>query len=209
MGAAFYIAVEDDLSDAVVRRLLIHARRGFQICGRYPLSPMAYLRPELSGYGYLKANVRAFNKAAKETPHFLLTDLDEAACAPELMDDWIGGALHPNFVLRVAVRGVEAWLLADINNMADFLGLTRRDMPTNIETVSEPKEEIVRLASISPDPEVRDNLAPRPGSTATTGRLFTRSLIGYVRDRWDVNAAAAHADSLRRAVRALHSFKIC
>ena len=206
MGSAFYIAVEDDLSDAGVRRLLIHTRRGFQIHGRYPLSPLAYRKPGLSGFGYLKANVRAFNKAAAQTPHLLLTDLDEATCAPELIHEWLVGALHPNFVLRVAVREVEAWLLADGINMADFLGLAQRDMPSNVEGVSEPKEEIVRLASLSPDPEVRDNLAPRPGSTATTGRLFTRSLIGYVRDRWDVDAAAAHADSLRRAMRALHSF---
>ena len=207
MGAAFYIAVEDDLSDAVVRRLLGHARRGFEVCGRYPLSPLGYRKPQLSGHGYLKANVQAFNKAAAETPHLLLTDLDVAACAPELIQEWIGAPLHPNFVLRVAVREVEAWLLADVNNMADFLSLTPRDLPVNIEAVAEPKEEIVRLASTSPDREIRDNLAPRPGSTATTGRLFTRSLVGYVRDRGDVDAAAAKADSLGRALKALRSFK--
>jgi hypothetical protein len=207
MGAAFYIAVEDDLSDAVVRRLLSHARRGFQVCGRYPLPRLAYLRPELSGYGYLKTNVQAFNKAAAETPHLLLTDLDVAACATELIQQWIGGTLHPNFVLRVAVREVEAWLLADVDNMAEFLRLAPRDMPTRIEAVAHPKEEIVRLASISPDDEIRDNLSRRPGSTATTGRLFTRSLVGYVRDRWDIDAAAANADSLGRALRALRSFK--
>jgi hypothetical protein len=106
----------------------------------------------------------------------------------------------------VAVREVEAWLLADISNFADFLSLAPMDITANTEGVAQPKEEIVRLASISPDAEVRDNLAPRPGSTATTGRLFTRSLIGYVRDRWDVDAAAGNADSLDRAVKALRSF---
>ena len=167
---------------------------------------MPHLRPELSGFGYLQANVQAFNHAAAETPHLLLTDLDVAVCAPELIREWLGGAAHPNFMLRVAVREVEAWLLADGHNMADFLGLAPSALPANIEAVAEPKEEIVRLASTSPDPEIRDNLAPRPGSTATTGRLFTRSLIGYVRDRWDVNAAAGNADSLARALRALRSF---
>jgi len=207
MGTAFYLAVEDDLSDAVARRLLNHVRRRFEVRARYPLPALPHLRPELSGYGYLRANVQAFNSAAAQAPHLLLTDLDVAACAPELIHDWIGGALHPNFVLRVAVREVEAWLLADVANMADFLSLAPTDLPANIENVAQPKEEIVRLASRSPDPEIRDNLAPRPGSTATTGRLFTRSLIGYVRDRWDVSAAAGNANSLDRALRALRSFR--
>jgi hypothetical protein len=73
--------------------------------------------------------------------------------------------------------------------------------------VLQAKEEIVRLAALSPNEETRTNLVPRPGSTATTGRLFNRSLIGYVRDWWDVDAAAANADSLARALRALRAFK--
>lgn len=207
MAAAFYIAVEDDLSDAVVRRLLSHVRRRFEVRARYPLPTLPHLHPELSGYGYLKANVQAFNNAAAVTPHLLMTDLDVAACAPELINEWIGGALHPNFIFRVAVREVEAWLLADIQNFADFLSLAPMAIPANIEAVAKPKEEIIRLAALSPDAEIRDNLVPRPGSTATTGRLFTRSLVGYTNSLWDIDAAADNADSLKRALKALRSFK--
>jgi len=207
MAAAFYIAVEDDLSEAVVRRLLNHVRRRFEVRARYPLPTLPHLQPKLSGYGYLKANVQAFNVAAAATPHLLLTDLDVAACAPELINDWIGGVLHPNLVFRVAVREVEAWLLADIQNFAEFLSLAPATLPANIEVVAGPKEEIVRLAALSPDGEIRDNLVPRPGSTATTGRLFTRMLVSYVRDLWDIDAAAGNADSLERALKALRSFK--
>jgi hypothetical protein len=207
MPIPFYIAVEDDLSDAVARRLLDHVRRRFQVRARYPLPVLPHLHPEPSGFGYLRTNVQAFNNAAGETPHLLLTDLDVAACAPELIREWIGRNLHPNFVFRVAVREVEAWLLADIQNFADFLRLAPRDIPANIEAIPQPKEEIVRLASLSPDAEVRDNLAPRPGSTATTGRLFTRTLVGYVRDLWDIDVAASNANSLERALGALRSFR--
>lgn len=207
MATAFYIAVEDDLSDAVVRRLLNHVRRRFEVRARYPLPTLPHLHPELSGHGYLRANVQAFNNAAAENPHLLLTDLDMAGCAPELIQEWLGGAAHPNFIIRVAVREVEAWLLADANSMAGFLNLNSGDIPANVESVAEAKEEIVRLARLSPNAEIQNNLVPRPGSTATTGRLFTRSLIGYVRDLWDVNAAAANADSLARALRALRSFR--
>jgi hypothetical protein len=207
MSASFYIAVEDDLSDAVARKLLDHVRRGFQVKARYPLPAFPHLRPELSGYGYLRTNVRAFNMAAAQTPHLLLTDLDIAACAPQLIQEWFGSSLHPNFLLRVAVREVETWLLADAANIAVFLRLTPNHIPASVETVANPKEEIVRLAGISTDSEVQQNLVPRPGSTAKTGRLFNRSLIGYVRDLWDIDAAAANADSLARALRALRTFR--
>ena len=43
--------------------------------GGYPLAAFPHLHPDLSGFGYLKANVRAFNAAAAATPHLLLTDL--------------------------------------------------------------------------------------------------------------------------------------
>jgi hypothetical protein len=207
MGASFYIAVEDDLSDAVARKLLYHVRRGFRVKARYPLAAFPHLRPELSGYGYLRANVQAFNGAAAKTPHLLLTDLDLAACAPELIREWHASSLHSNFLLRVAVREVEAWLLADAANMADYLGLAPNHFPASAETVANPKEEIVRLARLSIDAEVRQNLVPRPGSTAKTGRLFNRSLIGFVRDLWDIDAAGANANSLARALKALRTFK--
>jgi hypothetical protein len=207
MGASFYIAVEDDLSDAVARKLLHHVRRGFEVKARYPLPALPHLRPEPSGHGYLRANLRAFNGAAAQTPHLLLTDLDIAACAPELIQQWQGTSLHPNFLLRIAVREVEAWLVADAANMADFLGVAPNHIPANAETVANPKEEIVRLAGLSTDAEIQQSLVPRPGSTAKTGRLFNRSLVGYVRDLWDIDAAAANADSLARALRALRSFK--
>lgn len=206
MATAFYIAVEDDLSDAVVRQLLNHVGRGYTVSARYPLPALPHLHPRPSGYGYLKANIQALNRASAKTPHLLLTDLDLAACAPELIHDWIAEPLHPNFVFRVAVREVEAWLLADLQNFAHFLHLPADDIPPNVESVAQAKEEIVRLAALSPDGETRDNLVPRPGSTATTGRLFTRSLVGYVRDFWDIDAAAAKADSLHRALESLRSF---
>ncbi|HEY3762173.1 MAG TPA: hypothetical protein VGN23_10550 [Verrucomicrobiae bacterium] len=207
MGTTFYIAVEDDLSDAVVRRLLNHVRRGFQVRARYPLSPLSYFKPELSGYGYLKTNIQAFNAAAVETSHLLLTDLDISPCALELIQDWAGGDLHPNFIFRVAVREVEGWLLADRDNFADFLGLNTAQIPANVEAIAQAKEEIVNLARLSPNDEIRDNLVPRVGSTATTGRLFTRTLIGYVRNFWEIEEAANNANSLARALRALHTFK--
>jgi hypothetical protein len=207
MPVYFFIAVEDDLSDAVLRRLLDHVRRGFGVRARYPLPALPHLKPSPTGYGAIKANARAFNLAAASTPHILLTDLDVANCAPDLIHAWLGGPPHPNLLLRVAVREVEAWLLADGNNFAHFLSVPSRLLPANAEAVPDPKLEIVTLARQSIDPIIQNDLVPRPGSTAVTGRYFNRCLSNYVRTLWDVDEAAKRSDSLNRALAALKRFK--
>jgi hypothetical protein len=64
------------------------------------------------GYGYLKKNIRAFNHAARGMPFLVLTDLNSTECPPTLIKKWLPYPKHPNLLFRVAVREVEAWLLA-------------------------------------------------------------------------------------------------
>jgi hypothetical protein len=54
---------------------------------------------------------------------------------------------HPNLLLRVAVREVEAWLFAHKTAFAEFLGVSRDLIPDNVEQVENPKEFVVTLAS--------------------------------------------------------------
>ena len=62
------LAIEDELSEAVLRRLLADARHGYVI-GK------AYGR---NGYGYLRKTIAGWNRAAKGIPFVVLTDLDDA-----------------------------------------------------------------------------------------------------------------------------------
>src|ERR1041385_8982694 len=98
-----HLAVEDDLSESVLRKLLGDTNREYTIGmvfgGR--------------GFGYLRNRVENFNAAAVSgTPIILLTDLDQHGCAPEIIHDWLQQQPHANLVFRVAVREVESWLLA-------------------------------------------------------------------------------------------------
>jgi hypothetical protein len=92
------LAVEDELSDEVLRRLLQYTGRAYHIGATYGRS----------GFGYLRSTIRGWNRAARGVPFIVLTDLDTHTCPPILIRDWLAEPLNPNLLLRVAVREVEA-----------------------------------------------------------------------------------------------------
>ena len=96
------IAVEDSLSEAVIRKIIQHSHRQFTI-------GYCYCK---GGYGYLKRTIRGFNNAAKGTPFLVLTDL-EAECPPIQIREWLPEPAHQNLLFRIAVKEVESWLLSD------------------------------------------------------------------------------------------------
>ncbi len=51
------------------------------------------------GSGYLKKNMRKFNKAARGVPFFVLTDLDQTDCPPMLRngDEITSPTMHHSF----------------------------------------------------------------------------------------------------------------
>lgn len=220
MGISVAIAIEDALSEVVWCRVIKHARRDITIGARYPQTELPggrYNRRNvreargLSGFGQLRVRLPAFNHAAaRGEPVFVLTDLDvHAQCPGDVLPTWLpkGTRRSRNLVFRVAVKEVEAWLLADKANFADFLAVDSAHLPGRIESIADPKLEIVRLARLSASADIVNDLVPRAGSTAEVGRLFERSLLGFARQQWDIDEAARHSRSLRRALRAVGRFQ--
>ena len=151
-----HLVVEDELSETVLRAILRQSGRPFAVGAAY----------RRGGFGYLRANVKGFNHGAKGTPYFLLTDLDKNECAPTLIREWLTVPLHPNLIFRVAVHEVEAWVLADREAFAYFLGIPTRNIPSEVDSIQDPKGELVSLARTSPKRDLRNSLVPRAGSTA-------------------------------------------
>lgn len=193
-----YLAVEDDLSETVLRRLLRERPTQYAIGAVF----------KKGGFGYLKRMVRAFNNLAKECPVLLLTDLDLRPCAPELVSEWLKQPRHPDFLLRVAVREVEAWLLASHQELGSYLGL-RRPSPIGMpEAIPDPKSELLRICAKSPRRDRREAIV----RTATNGKLFQgpayNSTLGeFVNDFWPVAIAAGKCPSLARALAALEALE--
>ncbi|GEM_PF-197688 len=219
MPISVAIGVEDDLSECIWRRVINHKRRDMTVRVRFPLKTLPGGRDNdrnikekrgLSGYGQLKVNLPAFNNAAsKGLVYAVLTDLDvHVRCPGQLLPKWLRGIpASPNLMCRVAVKEVESWLLADTANFAAYLHVPTASVPGAVETLLDPKVEIVRLARLSTSPEIRQDMIPEVGSTAEVGPNFERMLINFTRNLWSIDEAAKNSRSLRRALDALERFR--
>lgn len=181
-------AVEGVVDEAVVRRLIVHA--GGTAGAVYGKNGKNALREKINGY----------NNAARRTPWIVLVDLDrEADCAPPLREAWLPEPA-PSLCFRVAVREIEAWLMADASTLASFLGVPQSRVPRDPEDVDHPKRAMIDLARHSRRRVIREDMVPRAGSGRQVGPAYSSRLMEYVGKRWRPEVAARHAGSLRRAI---------
>jgi hypothetical protein len=194
-GVPIHLAVEDDLSEWVLRRVLRSRRVRYHVGGVFTHG----------GSGYLKKQTPAFNNAAKACPFLMLADLDRLACPPELIEQWLGRPKHPHFLLRVAVREVESWLLGDALGLARFLGLRTLPSVRTPELLTDPKDQLLRLALNASSREIREALVwedPKSGRLLQ-GPDYNGTLAGFVLNKWNLGKARAACQSLNGLFRAL------
>ncbi len=193
----FSIAVEDELSEITTRQLIKKSSPQFQVATVY----------REDGFGYLKRKIDKFNNASKAMPFFVLTDLDNYACATELKTAWLKSAAHPNFLFRVAVREVESWLLADAKGIAMFMGVSKDLIPDTPDALPNPKAKLIELAKRSSKREIREDIVPKKNSTMKIGPNYNARLSSFVNHAWNLQTAIEHSDSLKRAFNALKNFR--
>jgi len=187
-------AVEDAISEALVRRLVAEVRPDLTL----------YQVLRKNGQGYIRQKARALNNTAHSIPVFILVDQDRAdPCPSDLIQEILPVPHSPQLLFRVAVMEAESWVLADAGNLATFLGVSRGHVPVAPDQIPHPKEMIVALAARSHTREIRDDLVPRPGDIRKVGAAYNPRLIGFIEKQWDMHAAAAASPSLRKAVNRL------
>jgi len=173
-----FAAVEGIVDEAVACRLISHA-------GAVPGDVYGKI-----GKSFLRRGIKGYNNSAKRALWFVLVDLDhDADCAPPLCSDWLPNKA-PGLCFRVAVRAVEAWLLADAERLAKFLGVAPSKMPAD-------------LARGSRRRDIREDMVPRPGSGRPVGPAYASRLIEFASKHWRPDIAGRHADSLKRAIRCI------
>ncbi len=163
------------------------------------------LGPVYVGHGktFLDRRLRDYNNAARYAPWLVLRDLDhDAECAPTL-----ARRLLPEparwMALRLAVRASEAWLLADQERFAQFLGVARARVPSEPEALPDPKGTVVALARHSRSRDVRADMAPRDGSGANVGPGYTSRIELFASSLWRPRVAAQSSRSLAACLAAL------
>ena len=186
-------AVEGNLDEAIARRLIAEV-------GAVPGS--FYGR---TGKQPLLKSVRGYNAAGRFEPWLAIIDMNtDAACAPLFVTASLP-APSKFMCLRVAVREIEAWLLADQAALARYLGVSGTVLPGQPEALDDPKRALVNIARRSRRRALREDIVPRQGSGRSEGPAYTSRFSEFVRSSWRPRVAAKSSDSLLRTLNCLES----
>ena len=186
MLSTVYLVAEDVPGLAVGRKLVAEQS-----------SLSVYREKNGHGFGNLKKKALSYEQMGKDgVPVLMLTDLDTAPCPSGKIHDWLGRKPSRDFLFRICVREVEAWLLADREAMAAFLKIQEDQVPSAPESLQDPKASLIKLAQKAPRP-IRVGLTPR--GSAPIGPDYNDLLSGFISDLWSISRASDRAPSLARA----------
>ncbi|MDE0243943.1 MAG: hypothetical protein OXM59_01145 [Gammaproteobacteria bacterium] len=181
-------AVEGAVDEAVVRKLITQA--GGKTGSVYGKNGKPELLRRIDGY----------SNAARYAPWIVLVDLNgDAECAPSILNDWVPRPA-PQLCFRIAVREVEAWLIADTQTFSRFLSIQPANLPSQPEILERPKDNVVNFARRSRRTAIRRDMVPREGSGRRVGPAYASRLIEYIEQHWQPTTAAQRSESLRRAM---------
>lgn len=190
------LVVEDVLSLSVMMKVMAHTGRHYKV-----------IRSLVErGVDNIRTAIAKYRNASHALAHVVLTDLDKAPCAPYLREQWGVATLPDSMLFRVAVREVEAWVLADRTGFASFAGIPQNKVPLSPETLADPKQALINLARQSRNRRLAAELVPLQGTSMSKGPLYNERLSQFVREKWNVAAAMQTAPSLNRTVDRLQHF---
>lgn len=161
-----------------------------------------------SGKAHLLARLPGYNRSARHLPWLMLIDLDQdAPCAGAAIAAWLPLGPARLMRLRVPVREMESWLMADHVSFAAFLGVARAKLPRSPDELDDPKGVVVGLARSSKLRAVREGLVPTSGSHRNEGVTYASDVGRYAREHWRPELAATRSPSVARALDRLQRFR--
>jgi hypothetical protein len=186
------IAVEGASDVAAVEKML--ASRGISV------DPKSIFVKR--GHGNLDKKLTGSNNGAARSPWFVLRDTDRDDCPAALRERLLPDAnKNPGMCFRLAVRSIEAWLLADMEAFAKTFSVTTHAIPSAVEELINPKESLVNICRGSRKSLIRSGIVPPPGSRGRVGPEYVTYIADYARTAWRPDIAATNAPSLARALR--------
>lgn len=176
---------------------------GLRLIAESPFAGLHVHPQRKNGFGYLRRRMDGWCEMASWQVVLIITDLDTLSCPVKLLTDWAGirMKLPERLLLRVAVREIESWALADHEAMRKLIG-KRGKLPLEPDLLPDPKQYLLRLAEQAPR-NVRDDLVKKKGAVASQGVGYNARLTAWVKEAWSPARAAERSPSLARARRAL------
>jgi hypothetical protein len=182
-------AVEGETDVPVAEKLI-------ELVGRVPRRVSAS-----GGSSSIDAGLTRWARPSNGEPMLVLRDWDVAdnvECAPELRARIAGARCPSNVAVRIVVRSMESWLMADRDAACHYFRTTK--IPIHPEQVEHPKLALVDACRRSKLRRVRDGMIPRPGSGGAVGADFSLLIADFARNHWNPTRARLNAPSLSRAI---------
>jgi hypothetical protein len=143
-----------------------------------------------------------YNQAARHGAWLAIRDSDRDGndCLAVLRSTLLSTPQSPALCLRLAVRSLEAWLLADVEAVASHFAVSPAKVPVDVEDLADPKQALVNVCRSSRRRDVRTRMVPPKGASGP-GPEYTVAVSAYCRQAWRPDVAGAVAPSLGRALR--------
>lgn len=187
MNSGVTIVCEGVTDEPVLRRLVESEGLGVAVVHR------------TKGQGLLDARLQKYAAAARFSLWFVVRDLDRHPCAKQLRQSLIADS-PPGLSFRIAVREVEAWLLADVDAFTDFFRTSPSCLRQDPETIPDPKQALLRSLIQSKNPKVRSRYVQQVATSLSFGPEYWSGLEEFVVKAWCPRRAARRAPSLERAI---------
>ena len=187
-----YILVEGSLDATVARRIVNHCGGSVgTVYGR-------------KGLPYIEERIDEFNHSAQGIPILTLVDLMDTGfdCAVDVVGSWLPNR-NEDMLLRVVVREIESWILADRTAIARYFGIRASLVPHHPERLDDPKKALVDLARSSQYQSLKNDIVPDDPTVHAQGPAYTSRMQSFVREQWEVDRANHRSASLRRCVEAV------
>ena len=186
------LAVEGPTDVPVAERMLRDA-------GLQPTEPII-----TGGKTRLDALIPELNGAAAGMNWLILRDLDhDAHCPPALLRQLLAGSSRrPRLSLRIPVRAIESWLLADAEAFGSAFFIPGNHIPERPDGLEHPKRSLVNACRHSRRREVQRTMTPHPRSGRQVGPQYTTRITQFAVTQWDPKRAATRSPSLARALAA-------
>lgn len=191
MAIPVYVVGEDGICCALAKSLLS------QTGG---LGVAAYEK-NASGFGEFVKVIPKMNQVAHTaTAVLMLADGDQHACIVQQIKNWMPAHPAKGFMLRLAVREAESWILADSKGFGKFAEISPAIIPTQPDLLPNPKEALLALIGKSKRRILREEMLPRKRSSAPVGLGYVLHLTDFLENYWCIKRASEASPSLARSV---------
>ena len=203
------IVGEDEVTKAIIRKLITLYASHWDSLRSLPARGNQAINPD---------KIEAYNKLAEKTPVVLLTDLDDARCAPCMRKKILTPivAKHPRFIINIAVEEAETWLMADKENFISYFGV--KDMIPEVrlckmygknarrEILFDYKPSLYMMKEVIPTSGKSAFVAQlKPKEGAKKGPEYNTAMLPFILNVWNPENARKRSYSLDRMITRLQN----